>query len=370
MNKKRKGLKLSEVLLITTVVLTLIATIIAFIIYNGGNLKGYVDVANEYFKGIMTLGITLPAKVQATGNKELLMRTQMFVFVDLFVVVSLIFAFIALVFVFAKKKWRALSGVGGLSITTIMIAYGSGFLVPYMETLGTMRRRYLCTIIGVAALVLVTYVSSVIALADEFKGDLVTAALKDVKKEAKEEKPAPVAQPAAAPVQQGPVEVKVVVEHKGEAAPAPAPVVVEPAPAPVEEVKEVEEVEKRKIERVPFEYKILHSDRDLKKKYAELKEYFESYGLKGRISVDGDSYRLHRVLYVQITVAGKKMKVYYKLRTMDFIDSPIPVKDASHVKKYAEIPCELDVKSDLSVKRAKELIDRVMAEAGIEKVAK
>lgn len=356
MNKKQKGLKVSEVLLITVVVLLGIAVLVAFLIYNGPT-QAYLNLANNYFVGILTLGTTLPRQMEV-GGKVVEMRNLMFVLVDLFVVVSLIMTFAVLVMAFAKKKWRSLSGVCGLGLSTLLIAYGSGFIVPVLSSGYTISRSRLCPIIGVGALVLVTYVASVIALLDEFKGDLVMAALPEEVKHpapAKEE-----AAPAPAPAAQ-PVEVKVVVEHKDEPKP-------EPAPAPVVEAHVEEPVpEKRKIERVPFEYKILHADRDLKKKYAELKEYFESYGLKGRISVDGDSFRLHRVLYAQITVAGKKMKVYFKLRTMDFINTPMPVKDASHVKKYADIPCELDVKSDLSVKRAKELMDKVMAEAGFER---
>ena len=61
------------------------------------------------------------------------------------------------------------------------------------------------------------------------------------------------------------------------------------------------------------------------------------------------------------------MKVYFKLDPNEYLTSPIPVKDASKVKKYADVPALLDVRSDLSLKRAKELVDTVMANAGIEK---
>ena len=140
----------------------------------------------------------------------------------------------------------------------------------------------------------------------------------------------------------------------------------EPAPvvAPVVE----EEDEKIIIERVPFADKVRRSDRELKDKYDELKAYLLSYGLKSRISIDGDTYRLHTVKYVHITIAGKKMKVYFALNPNDYLTSTTPVKEAK-AKKYAEVKAYLDVKSDLSVKRAKALIDTVMQNAGIEKEA-
>ena len=134
---------------------------------------------------------------------------------------------------------------------------------------------------------------------------------------------------------------------------------------------ETEKVEKQKIviERVPFVDKVRRSDRELKDKYDDIKAYLLSYGLKSRISIDGDTYRLHTVKYVHITIAGKKMKIYYALNPNDYLTSTIPVKGAS-AKKYADVKAYLDVKSDLSVKRAKILIDTVMANAGIEKINK
>ena len=222
MNKMKKGLKVSEVLLISVTVLLAIAILVAFLLYKGP-VAEYTAVAFNYFTGILTLGVTLPQTMEV-GGRVLEMRTLMFVLVDLFVVVSLIMAFVAFVFVFAKKKWRAFSGAFGLTLTTLLIAFGSGFVVPVLESGYIISRRVLCPIIGVAALVLVTYVASVIALMDEFKGDLVTAALP---KEEKKEEPAPAPareepkeekkeEPAPAPA---PAEVKVVVEHRYEEAP-------------------------------------------------------------------------------------------------------------------------------------------------------
>jgi uncharacterized membrane protein/ribosomal protein L19E len=146
--------------------------------------------------------------------------------------------------------------------------------------------------------------------------------------------PAPVAQPAPAPVVVAPAP-----------APAPAPV-VEPAPLP----------ETPKIVRVPFANRLTDADKELKNNYNEIKAEAISYGLKSRVSNSGDTFRLHTKTYLKITIAGKGLKIYYAIDPKDYDNGPIPVKDASNKNIYKEIPGCFKVKSDLSVKRAKQLI--------------
>ena len=88
----------------------------------------------------------------------------------------------------------------------------------------------------------------------------------------------------------------------------------------------------------------------------ELKSELLAYGASSRVSIAGDTFRLHRKAYVKVTIVGKTLKVYYALDPKDYVDSPIPVIDASDKNAYAEVPTLLKVKSNLSVKRAKELI--------------
>ena len=129
--------------------------------------------------------------------------------------------------------------------------------------------------------------------------------------------------------------------------------------------KEEKKAEKLDIERVSFETKLKKSDKDLKKKYKILQDELLSYGVKSRISFDGDTYRLHKVQYAFLTIRGKSIKLYLKLDPKKYKDSPIPVKDESNKKKYASTPAVIKVKSDLSAKRAIALIDETMNEAKI-----
>ena len=142
------------------------------------------------------------------------------------------------------------------------------------------------------------------------------------------------------------------------------PVVEEVKPAPV-----VEEVEEKKISapRIPFAVKMVKADKELQEKYNEIKNEILSYGVNSRVSIACDTFRLHRKPYVKITLVGKTLKVYFALRPRDFVDSPIPVMDASDKVAYEEVPALLKVKSNLSVKRAKELVRLAMEADGVEK---
>ena len=71
-------------------------------------------------------------------------------------------------------------------------------------------------------------------------------------------------------------------------------------------------------------------------------------------------------MYVRITVAGKSLKLYFALNPDDYSDSKIPVQDAGHKGLYAEIPLVFKVRSGLSVRRCKELIQDVMEKDSLE----
>jgi len=166
-------------------------------------------------------------------------------------------------------------------------------------------------------------------------------------------------------------ETKPAVEVK--VAPVAQPVAVQPAPTPVPEIIPIipeideEEAAKRVIIRIPFEERMKVAEQDLLDNYNELKNYILSYGVKSRVSNSGDTFRLHTETYVKITIAGKGLKLYYALDPKAYADSTIPVTDVSHKSIYVEIPACFKVKSVLSVKRAKQLVDDVMAKKGLVK---
>ena len=140
--------------------------------------------------------------------------------------------------------------------------------------------------------------------------------------------------------------------------PAPEPKEEEPAPEPEQE-------KPAQVIRLTFAEKMAKADQDQMDNYNELKAYALGYGLKSRLSSGGDSFRLHTKTYLRIGMVGKGLKLYFALNPADYKDSTIPVKDVSSKNLYKEIPLCFKVKSGLSVKRAKQLIDDVCGKDGL-----
>ena len=168
-------------------------------------------------------------------------------------------------------------------------------------------------------------------------------------------------------------------EYHAEKEEEPAP---QPEPEPEEEPEEDEEEEaedeeeapaeagpdglviKGKRKRKPFETRLRNSEYDLRHKYYDLRDYIKWYGLRNRVSIPGDTFSYKRQRYVFVTIVGKHLRVYLQLDPKDYADSTIPVEQAE-AKKYEDLPCLLRVKSDLAYRRAKKLVDDVMAKVGL-----
>ena len=193
------------------------------------------------------------------------------------------------------------------------------------------------------------------------------------------EAPAPAPQPEPEPEPQP--------EPEPEPLPEPEPVIVmeEPKEEEIidiplrEEEPEQEEVvmdnpeegdpldNLNKKPRDPFMARIVKADLDIKANYNELKNEILSYGVKSRVSRDGDIFRLHKKRYVKIYLVGKTLKVYLALSPEDYKDSTFPVEDVGHKPNYADLPLLFKVRSGLSVRRCKELIKAVMEKDGLNK---
>ena len=208
------------------------------------------------------------------------------------------------------------------------------------------------------------------------QNDLTPSLIRDIIRQEMTAVP-PLQETKVAPVT---VVVKAVEEPKPAPEPAPVPA---PAPAPVVVEKPVapqpEEAPKPrvvgainpdlpphdKIVRIPFQTRMKTAEPDMIKNYNELKSEILSYGVKSRISNKGDTFRLHKITFVKITIAGKSLKLYFALDPKDYANSSIPVQDVIH-NVYKDIPLVFKVKSELSLRRAKELIADVMEKNGLE----
>lgn len=160
----------------------------------------------------------------------------------------------------------------------------------------------------------------------------------------------------------------------------------EPTEEKVEEVKEETQVEEKPVvvpvvapvsdegalankdsNRISFFERILMVDDEQLDIYNEIKNEILAYGVKSRVSSSGDTFRLHRVTYMKMVFSGKKVKLYMKLDPAKFADSTIPFDDASDKNIYKDIPFVFKVKSGLSIRRAKALIQEMMENEGITK---
>ena len=115
-----------------------------------------------------------------------------------------------------------------------------------------------------------------------------------------------------------------------------------------------------------FETKLKGSEYDLRHKYYDLRDYIKSYGVNNRISRAGDTFSLHREKLVFITISGKRMKLAFALDPKDYEGSAFPVTENTS-KKFEDLRLGFKVKSDLSFRRAKKLVDDVMAKRGYER---
>ena len=165
------------------------------------------------------------------------------------------------------------------------------------------------------------------------------------------------------PKEQQPEAPKKAEEPKEEKKPEPKPEKKpEKKPEPVAPSAE-EKVFGSGRRRAKFETRLRNSEYDLRHKYYDLRDYIKWYGVNNRLSIPGDTFSLHRERYAFITINGKHIKIFLALDPAKYQGSTIPVETVDS-KKYEDLPCMLKVRSDLSYRRAKQLIDDVMAAKG------
>ena len=186
--------------------------------------------------------------------------------------------------------------------------------------------------------------------AEETKNDVVTSETKEEVKEEKVEAPLP-------EVKEEPVEV-VSEEPKEEVKKTPI--------IPQKEVRGKEKnIEKGEVVNLAFDERMVASEDDIKNSYQTLKSLLLSYGLNSRVSSTGDTFRLSKKTYCKITLSGSALKIYLALDPKSYVNSAIPVNDSSSKEAYKQIPLGFRVKSDLSLRRARDLIIDCMNQNGL-----
>lgn len=192
---------------------------------------------------------------------------------------------------------------------------------------------------------------------------------------AQEAKPEPAAAPKAAPAPKA-EPAKPAEAPKAAPAPKAEPTVkkvVKPVP-PVRKASPIKQpqvrgretqLEKEELENKSFTERVVAAEDDVKLAYNELKNLLVSYGLKDRISSNGDTFRAHKVTYCKMSMSGSSLKLHLALDPKNYSGSALPIDDASSKEAYKDIPLVFRVKSDLSLRRARDLINDMMRNHGV-----
>ena len=292
---------------------------------------------------------------------------------QVFVIVAAILTLVLIIVSLAKKKTLGLLPALFLGLAIAYLPFMLVLVVPMVQ-LDKLNALGLVVLSGATGLAILAVIFEAFAIKEVLKEDAV------IVREEKKEQPTPA---GLSEKEVRAIVEKYLKEHVEEkhSKQQPAPV-IEPEPEPEEEEPEEEEPEfeeepaedntpagianKGKRRRSSFETRLRNSEFDIRHKYYDLRDYIRWYGLKNRVSIPGDTFSYKRQRYVFVTIVGKHIRVYIGLNPADYADSTIPV-EAAEAKKYEDLPCLLRVKSDLSYRRAKKLVDDLMAKIGVER---
>ena len=170
-------------------------------------------------------------------------------------------------------------------------------------------------------------------------------------------------EPVEEAVEEAPVE-EPVEEAPAEEAPAEEPVEVAPTIVPTYIDNEGNKIE-IKYSR-SFTANLIQADDTVKDFYGQLKNHIMSFkGVKTKISWKFDSYNKGRDQLFKMKLRGKTILLYCALDPEEFEKSKYH-HEAIDNKLFADVPMLLKIKSGLGLRKAKEIINIVMAKYGIE----
>ena len=116
-----------------------------------------------------------------------------------------------------------------------------------------------------------------------------------------------------------------------------------------------------------FTAKLIQSPEETKKYYEELKNEVLSYKkTNSRISWHYDATNSGRNYVLKFAIRGKTLCVYFPLNVDDYVDSKYKVERVES-KKFEDVPCLYRIKNDRRLDYAKELIEVVASNLGLEK---
>ncbi len=113
-----------------------------------------------------------------------------------------------------------------------------------------------------------------------------------------------------------------------------------------------------------FVQRLIESDDEIHRLYNEVKNYLMKYDCKSRYFNKCETFR-NRGIIARITLLGKALKVYLAIEPSLLKDKKYNIKDVSSIKKYANVPTMLRVRSNRSLRYYKEIVDMIMLNKNI-----
>lgn len=324
----------------------------------------WVSTTGSFSSFEAVLDILSRAITCSFGGDVLITIIGMWLYIGIFSCVSL------LVLLLVGRNHRAIVGVVSMLMSVFAIALQLSFFAVYILAFSGIYAAVLGFLMLLELVILWLTFKQVFCTSlvlrrgyEEYLSDFPTQdeeeveleeeeAEEEVEKEAEKPKKKPKKEPKKEPKQQ---EKSVEKKEKKKEPQEEAKEELEDEP---EEETELSDAFSSK--RLTFDERLRRVHKETRAKFKEIKEYFESLGFKPARTKSAETFVYKNVKYAQITTMGKNgLKIYYKLSAKDYEGTPIPVEDMSSVRKYESIPLLFKVKSDLSVKRAKKLMDDV-----------
>ena len=117
--------------------------------------------------------------------------------------------------------------------------------------------------------------------------------------------------------------------------------------------------------------RLIQSEPPVQDYYNVIKNALLSYkGVKARTSWNFESFNKGRVQCVKLNVKGKALIMYLALNPTDYNEGKYHFTDVSDKPKLDQVPMMLKIRSARALSYAVELIEDLMAQLGIEKLAK
>ena len=115
-----------------------------------------------------------------------------------------------------------------------------------------------------------------------------------------------------------------------------------------------------------FSARLIQSSDEVKARYSELKNVLLAYGTKARMSWTNETFRVGRGAVAKFGIKGKTLSIYLALDPVAYEESKYIFENVGNTKRYEQVPLRLKLRSNRSVKWAKELIAAMMAGLGLE----